>query len=136
MPIRTTEELVAGLIEVDSGISLQPFMLAASLLVDHIPPSKLPIIPVDTYEVIERWLTAHFYCMRQPRREIERAGDVMARYETKIDYFLKLSKYGQMALMLDTTGTLLGINSGKRKPGVTWLGEDLSLLLPRQIPLP
>jgi hypothetical protein len=123
VPIRTTEELVAGLVEVDSAVSLIPFITAASLLVDYVPSDQLPTTPTDTYEVIERWLSAHFYCMRKPRRETERAGDVMAKYETKIGFNLALSKYGQMAMMLDTTGTLSAMNNERRRPRVVWLGQ-------------
>lgn len=103
----------------DVAVDKTPFMTAASILVD-----KISGLSTEVLTVIETWLAAHFYCMHSPRRVTEKAGDVGATYETKIGFNLALSKYGQMAMTLDTTGTLRGISSGTVKPRLVWLGTD------------
>lgn len=123
--IRTTPELVAGLVQVDPAITLDPFISAASILVDRISEdSASPTEEVLT--VIETWLSAHFYCVRNPRRSSERAGDVWATFMSKVDLNLQVTMYGQQAMMLDPTGTLKFINDSKsfkaRKVGAYWVG--------------
>lgn len=81
--------------------------------------------------MIETWLAAHFYTMLDPRVEVESAGSVRAEYQSKIDYGLKLSHYGQTALRLDTRGNLAALDNSmeeiKGLPGVSahtsWLGR-------------
>lgn len=116
--IRTTTDLVAGIIDLDVSIPLDPFIQAANLLVDKITPD----LGDTTMEVVERWLSAHFYCMRDPRRTSEKAGSVAASYQSKVDLNLYLSHYGQMAMVLDTTGTLRALSHSRKKTRLTWLG--------------
>jgi len=137
--VRTDPDLVAGIIEVDEDIDLEPFIQAASILVDRVAAvadSKDLLLPAtdddpDREEVltqIETWLAAHFYTVRDPREEEEQAGTVRARYQGRQDLRLFTSHYGQMAVTLDSTGTLELINKGKggtagRPIGVTWVGK-------------
>lgn len=63
---------------------------------------------------IEKWLSAHFVAIddgsaRVAEKEIGEAKD---KYEGKTDMGLKFTRYGQQAMMLDTTGALA--NLGKR----------------------
>jgi hypothetical protein len=123
--IRTTPELVAGLVQVDSNITLDPFISAASILTDRVAAESNS--PDDNVlQVIETWLAAHFYCVRNPRRSSERAGDVWATFMSKVDLNLQVTHYGQQAMMLDPTGVLKFINDTKafkaRKVGATWMG--------------
>jgi len=123
MPIRTTTTLVGEICEVDPTINLAPFIAAASNLVDRIAQESSS--PDDaTLTLIETWLAAHFYCMRDPRTTQEAAGPVSASYQSKIDLHLRLTHYGQMAMTLDSSGILASINRGKRQGGVTWLGRE------------
>lgn len=125
MAIRTTDLLVQGILEVDPNISLEPFIAVANALVDQISlesssPSEARLT------LIETWLAAHFYCMRDPRATEEHAGPVGATYQSKIDLYLNLSHYGQMAQTLDTSGLLRSLSKGgKHKVAVFWGGTDL-----------
>lgn len=124
MAIRATESLVAAIIEVDEEINLSPFIIAANALVEE--------IAIDSghdearLTLIETWLAAHFYAMRDPRVTDERAGPVSASYQNKVDLFLSLSHYGQMAQTLDTSGLLMGLSGQKtRTASVQWAGKEV-----------
>jgi hypothetical protein len=139
--IRTTDDAVAAIIEVDTDIPLTPFIAAASALVDRVSQQASRIIAEGIYTLpsesgdatlpellgqIETWLSAHFYAMRDPRAVQERAGEVQVTYQSAVTYNLFLSHYGQMAMTLDFTGTLRAISDGKAnfRVGVSWLGKD------------
>jgi hypothetical protein len=128
---RTTDSLVMAIIDVDSGDVLDPFISAANNLVTQCCTGSAmdPAYSAQVLQEIETWLAAHFYCMYNPRAEMEKAGDVAARYETKIRTGLFLSKYGQMAMALDWQGGLAALNDqlekgGRANIGATWLGTD------------
>lgn len=129
MSARTTSELVGGIIEVDSNISLDPFITTANELVTEI------CVPAgytdERLELIERFLAAHFYTLRDPRPTSEGAGSVQAAYQSKVDLGLKTSHYGQQAMILDTAGGLAELNANThimptvaRTVSVTWLGTE------------
>lgn len=123
MAIRTTDEAVAGIIEVDSSILLDPFIETAANLVDRVAAADSTVSSA-TLELIERYLSAHFYTLRDPRPTSERAGPVGASYQSRVDLGLKTSHYGQMAITLDPTGVLKALSEGTRRAGVTWLGVE------------
>lgn len=121
---RTTEGAVAAIIELDATIDVAPFIEAAAALVEE--------IAVDSghdetrLELIERWLSAHFYTVRDPRPTSEKAGPVAVSYQSAVDLNLNTSHYGQMAMSLDTSGLLRAISSRTRRTvTVTWLGTEL-----------
>jgi hypothetical protein len=127
MSIRTTAEEIQAIIDVKTGFDLTSFMSAANQLVDKF------CLDVDYSEEvltrIETWLAAHFYCMYDPRATSESAG-VSTSYEGTVALGLSLSKYGQMAMLLDTAGGLASYNksivdgTASRVVGVAWLGTD------------
>lgn len=136
--IRTTTELITEIIGVNPTIPLTPFISAASVLVDQVRDAAQAgnlLNPVESGDPsreerlvqIETWLAAHFYTIRDPRREQEAAGSVRATYQSKIDYNLALSHYGQMAMVLDQTGTLRALSENKsstsRTARVFWAGS-------------
>ena len=123
MAIRTTEAAVSGIIEVDSDISLTPFIETGSNLTDRVAAASSPP-SATTLELIERYLSAHCYTLRAPRPVSERAGSVGETVQSRVDLGLKTSHYGQMAITLDTTGTLKAISEGTRSASVTWVGKD------------
>lgn len=135
MATRTNSALVEAIIEVDVTIDLAPFILTASELVTElcVPAGYTDI----RLELIERWLAAHFYAVRDPRATDEKAGSVGASYESKVDLNLNLTRYGQQALVLDTKGGLAALNrsaslagGGRRTVGVTWLGSEPQPTIP------
>jgi len=124
---RTSSSLVEGIIEVDSDISLTPFINAANLLVTQCCTNLSSEYTSDQLTEIETWLAAHFYTVRDMRIVSEKAGDVSAKYQSKVDIGFNTSHYGQMAMRLDFKGGLAALDKktsqGKRKPvSVNWLG--------------
>jgi len=122
---RTTSEAVADIIEVDVTINLDPFISVANELVTEICSDAG--YSAERLELIERWLSAHFYTNRDPRAEQERAGPVSAKYQSKVDLNLSTSHYGQTAMMLDTAGGLAALSNSKgtrRTASVVWLGTE------------
>ena len=126
MAVRTTSVAVGGIIEVDSNISLTPFIEVANALVTE-------CCSTDDYdatrlELIERWLSAHFYAIRDPRTTQESVGRGIAeRFQSQVDLGFDVTHYGQMAMRLDTQGGLSSLNErikngGGSTAGVSWLG--------------
>ena len=106
---RTSALLVQGIIETDATIgSLDPFILAANELVSEV---CAPLGYGDIrLELIERWLAAHFYAVRDLRIASESAGSVKSDYQHKVDLNLAVTIYGQQAMTLDTIGGLASLN--------------------------
>lgn len=120
---RTTFAAVEKIIEVDATIStdVAPFIEVANDLVTDLCTNS--DYTDAKLELIERWLSAHFYAIRDPRKDSEKAGSVGDKNQYKLGLNLQVTTYGQMALMIDTAGNLLGLSSGKnRTVGITHLG--------------
>ena len=119
---RTTPELVAGIIEVDlvSVPDLTPFIHAASLLVDILDVET--DLSMERQTVVETWLAAHFYAIRDPRYLVERAGPVGETIESKVGLGLSVTRYGQQAMILDTSGILRDLELRKRTVSLSWVG--------------
>jgi len=130
---RTTSALVGGIIEWDSDdskstyIDMAPFIAVANALVTE-------CCSADDYtttrlELIERWLSAHCYTIRDMRAESEKAGSVSEKFQSKVDLGFDTSHYGQMAMRLDTEGGLAALNERIKKGkkvtvSVSWLGTE------------
>lgn len=68
----------------------------------------------ETLEDIECWLTAHLIATTKERfTTAEKIGDASVNYAGVFGEGLKSTNYGQMVLMLDTSGTMH--TAGKRK---------------------
>jgi hypothetical protein len=128
--MRTTSEQVAAIIEVDVTIDLTPFMMVANELVTEVCSDAG--YTDERMELIERWLSAHFYTNRDPRPVSEAAGPVSTTYQSAVDLNLNTSHYGQTAMLLDTAGGLAGLmeelaNPRRTRPvSVHWLGTKPS----------
>lgn len=127
--MRTTDDLVEGIIEVDSSIVLTPFIGAANVLVTKWCTELDVDYTTDELIQIETWLAAHFYSVRDMRVEKEKAGPVAATYQSKVDLGFSTSHYGQMAMTLDYYGGLAALNK-RIKDGnsnivkITYLGTE------------
>lgn len=125
--MRTTELAVAKIIKVKDSIDLEPFIETANSVVTAICTSTS--LTAAQLELIERWLAAHFYAIRDPRRSMERAADVAQSFRFKVDLGLKQTTYGQQAMILDTSGALAAYdeqttNGRPRVATVAWLGTE------------
>lgn len=131
---RTTPERVGSIIELDEDIDLEEYILAANELVTELcepvmqPDGATAYYSEPRLALIETWLAAHFYAIRDPRTSFEQAGSVNARYEGKTDLGLNFTRYGQQAMLLDTYGNLKRLNENKKliKPSISWLGTPPS----------
>ncbi len=101
---RTTEAQVASIIDTESDISLEPFIATANSLVTGLCTNSG--YDDTRLELIERYLAAHFYTLREPRSVSEGAGPVNTSYQSSVGLGLNTSHYGQMAKLLDTAGNL------------------------------
>jgi hypothetical protein len=118
---------VEGIVANDDDTDLTTFIEAAnSLVTDCCGTAGY----TDTkLELIERWLSAHFFCVFSPRAIEEQASSVRERFENKVDLGLDLTRYGQQAKRLDTAGGLALADrlakEGKRAfvAGMSWLGH-------------
>lgn len=128
---RTDATNVKAIIEVDSTIivtdaDLTPFITTANELVTELctgTQGPKTAYSATRLELIERWLAAHFYAIRDPRAKSEKAGSVSVNYQEKVDLNLSVTTYGQQAMMLDTNGALSRLNDGKGiAVSVLWLG--------------
>ena len=132
MAYRTTDPLVRGIIQVKIGLDLTPFIAAGNSLTTNICGQACPAYP-DTgigsqMELIERWVSAHAYTVFDGPLSNARVGQVSVGYQFRIDMCLESSKYGQMAMLLDTQGLLAAYsNTAKTKRRIyvkmKWLGE-------------
>lgn len=124
---RTTEASVKGIIEVDEDISLTPFIeIANALVTEHCSTDDYDAVRL---ELIERWLAAHCYTIRDMRVEAEGAAGMKEKKQSKIDLGFDTSHYGQTAMRLDTEGGLATLNEKTKKGGgisvgVSWLGTE------------
>jgi hypothetical protein len=104
MAIRTTDELVREIIELEDTDVITPFIALANDLVDEICE---PLGYTETrLMLIETWLAAHFTAVKLPRLTSESAGGVSESYQTSPGMGLDLTPYGQQVKMLDTKGGL------------------------------
>lgn len=81
-------------------------ILSANILVDKLLVDiAVPIITDATHlKEIERWLSAHFAAIQDPRAKTEKADVVGQTIESKVDLNLNVTRYGQQVLILDTSG--------------------------------
>lgn len=63
---------------------------------------------------IETWLTAHLIAMGKERQpQSEKVGDIWLTYKNQTKEQLMSTTFGQMVLMLDTSGKLARISKGE-----------------------
>lgn len=129
MAVRTTAGAVEAICEVEPTISLTPFIETANSVVTRVCVKTPTSYTSVELELIERWLSAHFYCTRDPKTIFEMAGAVAARYEGKVDLNLNNTRYGQQAMLIDTEGGLAALNREVGRKGVgrvrvNWVGTD------------
>jgi hypothetical protein len=136
MAVRTTALAVSKVIQVDLGLGeslesiLEPFIETANQIVNDVCGAC--DYSDAKFELIERWLAAHFYGCFDPQLLSETAGPVSAAYLWRTGPMLSQTRQGQQAMMLDTSGKLSTWNSqavkgtGGQVVGVSWLGTSNS----------
>jgi len=133
MAIRTTSAAVEGILEESPSLTLTPFIETASYLVDKCCATATQADGTDYYdatdlELIERWLSAHFYHIAATRANIEKAGSVSETKRSRVDLKLNVTHYGQQAMLLDVAGGLAALNEQGAvtiSASVDWLGTPV-----------
>jgi len=110
---RTTPDLVEGIIDVEPGVDVTPFItIGNNVTTRFLGSSGLDGDGIGTtLEIIERWLSAHYYAIFDAQTNLVRSGTGQANYNVKINFGLQLTHWGQTAMFLDTTGTLARQNN-------------------------
>ena len=114
MATRVTPSDVKEIIDTDlTDTRVQSFIDSASALIDATIADRL----TDTLLTeIEKWLSAHLIATTNERQlRSGTAGPAKADYFGKDGVGLDSSTYGQQVRMLDTTGKLYQLSSGKAK---------------------
>ena len=151
MAIRTTSSYIESIVEKDTDIIVSSsdwdsFIATGSILVDRMVSDAKGADGAAYYveatdsvqlELIERWLSAHFYAVRDPRFTSESAGGVSTNFLTAVDLNLNVTMYGQQAMILDTSGYLADIQDQtktgkKQRVGVFWSGTDPANITSRE----
>lgn len=97
---------------------LSVFIQAATVQVNAV--AALGLLDAATLKEIERWLAAHYVAMRTRQDAKAVMGDSSHTYAGKTGEGLSFTRFGQQAMLLDTTGTLAAL--GKRRASITYLG--------------
>lgn len=64
---------------------------------------------------IEKWLSAHFVSMREKgAREKEKVGQSSSEYKGTLGQNLAFTRYGQQAMIIDSSGTLAKMSTVKQ----------------------
>ncbi len=130
---RTTVDQVEAIIEIDSGISLTPFIEVANALVTECCSAAVDsdgalVYDATRLELIERWLSAHFYHIRDPKASREEVDDVASTFRSSVDLGFNNTHYGQMSMRIDTNGALSRLDNSSKNGksntvGLDWLGK-------------
>lgn len=131
----TTYEAVSKIVAIKESITTDaaPFIETAHYLVTKLCQ---PATDEDgnlyhnatSLELVERWLSAHFYSIRDVRADTEKADVVQRKVQYKVDLNLNQTQYGQQAMLIDISGELATWNekviSGRAalKAGLSWMG--------------
>lgn len=131
MAIRTTSGAVEAILvkNYDGATTLTPFITAGSTMTDEIvvfaAEQELTALTDAKLEVIERWLSAHFYAVMAQLYKTKHSPGQSAVFQGDTAMFLESTTYGQMAMTLDPTGYLRAIGGREMKIArVKWLGKD------------
>jgi hypothetical protein len=100
---RTTDTAVFEIIDT-TLTDIDTFIVTANLFVTNTLGST--DLADNTLEEIERYLTAHFLSLKDQRVQAEKVDVLSVTYQGKTGMYLEATQYGQMAIMLDTSGTL------------------------------
>jgi hypothetical protein len=114
MAVRTTEVAVQGIVEHDATITLTPFIEVASSIVDDVCADDSDY-DATKLELIERWLSAHFYHIRDKAVASEKAGSVAQNFQYKLGLMFASTMYGQMAMTVDHKGHLAALSKRAEK---------------------
>lgn len=110
---RTTPQAVQDLLgnEYDNANKprLTPFVNTANAMVNWLESQDIAaegLLDVDQLELIECWLSAHYYQMTDPGYTTRSTGGASGGFQGQFTQGFKMTRFGQTALILDVTGLL------------------------------
>lgn len=124
MAVRTSVDAVIKILDPDGVEGLQeqleneevdftPFLETANALINQV---CLESGYTEEYlELIERWLSAHFFSIPIPKTKQEAAKGLTETTEGQTKLGFNFTRYGQQAMLLDYDGNLASLNEGKKK---------------------
>jgi hypothetical protein len=131
MAVRTSVIAVKGVLlrgyNTRDNPPLLPFIEMASVVVDTLRTRAAAAglgITRANLELIERNLAAHFYAMSDPGYRSRSTEGASASFDGQTGKMLDYTPHGQRAMMLDPSGLLRGIVSG-RMASMGWLGKTV-----------
>lgn len=130
MALRTTKKKVEEVLtkDYDCQWSLQGFMETANNLVTSVAAcavAKGEPLSSATLELLERWVSAHYYATSDRPFQENSTSKSSAKYQGRTGMGLESTYYGQTALGLDPSGCLAAITKRNRLR-VAWLGKPPS----------
>lgn len=113
MALRVTDAEVKELIPTTKDTV--PFIETANLLVTELLASAG--LTAERLTAIELYLSAHFVALSDEKGGLieTRLGDGIDTFADHYDEGLKLTRFGQQALSLDSTGTLVSMASASKR---------------------
>ena len=123
MAIRTNPAAIRAAVPTVGTTDLGPFIRTANALTDKVSSNDSESLLNDAmlFE-IETYLAAHFYALYDPAYTERKTGEASGKFQGEYGKRLESTDWGQTAMMLDLTGYLDGVNRGKIKASVAWLG--------------
>lgn len=125
---RTTDTAVKAILLKDYDANrvpdLTPFIEAASAIVDDIIACAAETgaaITTERRELVERWLSAHFYKMSDKEHNSASNLGASASFTGQFAMGFDSTRYGQMAQRLDNTDCLENIDK-TQQVRLDWLG--------------
>lgn len=115
MGIRVTEHQVQLVIGVESGVDLELFIEVASRYVDEVLSSSS--LSTKRLADIELYMAAHLAALTEEGGGVtmQRTGSSSVQYAQLQGNNLNLTRFGQMAASLDTTGKLAASSKEKAR---------------------
>lgn len=133
MTIRTTEAAVKGILLRDydkrKAPSLIPFIESASSLVGRVSvcaSARGEPLTAEQLELVERWLSAHLYQVSDQGYSSKSTDSASGSFQGQTGMYLESTKYGQTALMMDTSGCLASF-AKRAAASCDWLGKAPSV---------
>lgn len=106
MALRVDVTELRAILKCGATVDLTVFMNAANVLVDDLLGSSS--LSANALKLIETYLAAHLYTLTEERGSLasETFGDSTERYHNVYKAGFNSTRYGQQALVIDTTGIL------------------------------
>ncbi len=131
---RTTVELVQGILggDWDGTTDLTPYINSATVVITRVAAcavSRGVAVTTEELEIIERWLSAHFYGQSDKPYIEKRTERAMGKFAGETGMGFDSTLYGQTAMRIDPSGCLAALNKRQRAQ-VNWLGKVPSAQIP------